>query len=250
MATRTDGRAAGELRETKITPGFLMHAEGSVLIQVGRTHVVCAASVEDRVPPFLRNTGKGWVTAEYGMLPRATSTRTQREATAGKVGGRTQEIQRLIGRSLRAVTNLNALGERTIWVDCDVIQADGGTRTASITGAFVALALALEKLRERDVIRTIPISDYVSATSVGIVDGEPLLDLAYDDDSRADVDMNIVKTGDGRFIEVQGTAEAIPFGRDALMSLLDLADLGIRQLIEKQRAIVGHLIVPRGSFAG
>ena len=239
---RTDLRPHDQLRETAITPDYLMHAEGSVLITAGNTKVICTASVEDRVPGFLRNTGKGWVTAEYGMLPRATSTRMQREASSGKVGGHTQEIQRLIGRSLRAVTNLNALGERTIWVDCDVIQADGGTRTASITGAFVALALALEKLRERDVIRTIPISDYVSATSVGIVDGEPLLDLAYDDDSRADVDMNIVKTGDGRFIEVQGTAEAIPFGRDALMSLLDLADLGIRQLVEKQRAIVGHLV--------
>ena len=239
---RTDLRPHDQLRETTITPDYLMHAEGSVLISAGNTKVICTASVEERVPGFLRNSGKGWVTAEYGMLPRATSTRMQREASSGKVGGRTQEIQRLIGRSLRAVTNLNALGERTIWVDCDVIQADGGTRTASITGAFVALALALEKLRERDVIRTIPIADYVSATSVGIVDGEPLLDLAYDDDSRADVDMNIVKTGDGRFIEVQGTAEAIPFGRDALMSLLDLADLGIRQLVEKQRAIVGHLV--------
>ena len=239
---RSDKRPADQLRDTKLTPHFLEQAEGSVLIEAGRTRVICTASVEDRVPPFLRNTGKGWVTAEYGMLPRATNTRMQREATAGKVGGRTQEIQRLIGRSLRSVTNLPGLGERTIWVDCDVIQADGGTRTASITGAFVALALALEKLRERDVVRTIPISDYVSATSVGIVDGEPLLDLAYDDDSRADVDMNIVKTGDGRFIEVQGTAEAIPFGRDALMSLLDLADLGIRQLVEKQRAIVGHLV--------
>jgi ribonuclease PH len=219
-----------------------MHAEGSVLITAGNTKVICTASIEDRVPGFLRNTGKGWVTAEYGMLPRATSTRMQREASSGKVGGRTQEIQRLIGRSLRAVTNLPALGERTIWLDCDVIQADGGTRTASITGAFVALALAIEKLRERDLVRTIPLSDYVAATSVGIVDGEPLLDLAYDDDSRADVDMNVVKTGDGRFIEVQGTAEAIPFGRDALMTLLDLADLGIRQLVEKQRAIVGHLV--------
>ena len=242
MATRIDGRAATELRQTRITPGFLMHAEGSVLIEVGNTRVVCSASVEDRVPPFLRNTGKGWVTAEYGMLPRATSTRTQREATAGKVGGRTQEIQRLIGRSLRSVANLPALGERTIWIDCDVIQADGGTRTASITGAFVALALACERLRERDAVRVIPISDYVAATSVGIVDGEALLDLAYDDDSRAEVDMNIVKTGDGRFIEVQGTAEALPFGRDSLDMLLDLADAGIRQLIEKQRAIVGHLI--------
>ena len=239
---RSDQRPANQLRETTITPDFTMHAEGSVLICAGHTKVICTASVEDRVPPFLRNQGKGWVTAEYGMLPRATSTRMQREASAGKVGGRTQEIQRLIGRSLRSVTNTQALGERTIWIDCDVIQADGGTRTASITGAFVALALALEKLRDREVIRTIPLSDYVAATSVGIVDGEPLLDLAYDDDSRADVDMNIVKTGDGRFIEVQGTAEAMPFGRDALMSLLDLADLGIRQLVETQAALIGHLV--------
>jgi ribonuclease PH len=178
------------------------------------------------------------------MLPRATNTRMQREASAGKVGGRTQEIQRLIGRSLRAVTNLNAIGERTVWIDCDVIQADGGTRTAAITGAFVALALALGKLRERDVIRAIPLSDYVAAISVGIVDGEALLDLAYDDDSRAEVDMNIVKTGDGRFIEVQGTAEALPFGRDALLNLLDLADHGIKQLVEKQKALVGHLVSP------
>ena len=242
---RSDHRPADELRDTKITPNYLEHAEGSVFIEAGRTKVICTASVEDRVPSFLRNSGKGWVTAEYGMLPRATNTRMQREASAGKVGGRTQEIQRLIGRSLRSVTNTQALGERTIWIDCDVIQADGGTRTASITGAFVALALALEKLRERDAIRTIPLTDYVAAISVGIVGGEPLLDLAYEDDSKADVDMNIVKTGDGRFIEVQGTAEAIPFGRDALLQLLDLADLGIRQLIEKQRAIVGHLIAAR-----
>jgi ribonuclease PH len=240
---RSDNRTPNQLRDTRITPNYLMHAEGSVLIEAGRTKVICTASVEDRVPPFLRNTGKGWVTAEYGMLPRATSTRTQREASAGKVGGRTQEIQRLIGRALRSVSNLAALGERTIWLDCDVIQADGGTRTASITGAFVALALACEKLRERDVLRTIPLSDYVAATSVGIVDGEPLLDLAYDDDSRAEVDMNIVKTGAGRFIEVQGTAEGQPFSRDALNTLLDLAEVGIRQLIDKQRAIVGHLIL-------
>jgi ribonuclease PH len=206
---RSDQRPANQLRDTRLTPNYLPHAEGSVFIEAGRTRVICTASVEDRVPPFLRNTGKGWVTAEYGMLPRATSTRTTREASTGKVGGRTQEIQRLIGRSLRAVTNLTALGERSIWIDCDVIQADGGTRTASITGAYVALALALEKLRERDLIRSIPLSDYVAAISVGIVDGEPLLDLAYDDDSRAEVDMNVVKTGDGRFVEVQGTAEAI-----------------------------------------
>src|SRR6202163_899240 len=191
---RSDNRPANQLRETKLTPHYLEQAEGSVFVESGRTRVICTASVEERVPPFLRNTGKGWVTAEYGMLPRATSTRMQREASAGKVGGRTQEIQRLIGRSLRSVTNTAALGERTIWIDCDVIQADGGTRTASITGAFVALALALEKMRQRDLIRAIPLSDYVAATSVGIVDGEPLLDLAYEDDSRADVDMNFVMT--------------------------------------------------------
>src|SRR5579872_6261917 len=239
---RSDHRPSHELRPTTLTPDYMPNAEGSVFIETGRTRVICTASVEDRVPPFLRNTGKGWVTAEYGMLPRATNTRTQREASAGKVGGRTQEIQRLIGRSLRAVTNLTSIGERTIWIDCDVIQADGGTRTASITGAFVALALAFEKLRARDVIRTIPLSDYVAATSVGIVDGEVLLDLAYEDDSRAEVDMKIVKTGDGRFIEVQGTAEAIPFGRDALLQLLDLADVGIKQLVEKQAALIGHLV--------
>jgi len=239
---RSDNRAPNQLRETTITPHYLPHAEGSVLIEAGRTRVICTASVEDRVPPFLRNTGKGWVTAEYGMLPRATNTRMQREATAGKVGGRTQEIQRLIGRSLRSVTNLPALGERTIWIDCDVIQADGGTRTASITGAFVALALALETLRSRDVLRSIPLLDSVAAISVGIVDGEALLDLAYEDDSRAEVDMNIVKTGDGRFIEVQGTAEGLPFNREALDTLLGLADEGIRQLAERQRAIVGHLV--------
>jgi ribonuclease PH len=239
---RSDKRPADQLRETVLTPNYLPHAEGSVFIEAGRTKVICTASVEERVPGFLRNTGKGWVTAEYGMLPRATSTRTQREAATGKVGGRTQEIQRLIGRSLRSVTNLQAIGERTVWIDCDVIQADGGTRTASITGAFVALALALENMRERDMIRTIPLADYVAAISVGIVDNEPLLDLAYEDDSRAEVDMNIVKTGDGRFIEVQGTAEGAPFGRDALLALMELADSGIKQLVEKQRAIVGHLI--------
>src|SRR6202051_2425499 len=183
---RSDHRPANELRETRLTPNYLEHAEGSVFIEAGRTKVICTASIEDRVPPFLRNTGKGWATAEYGMPPRATSTRTQREASTGKVGGRTQEIQRLIGRSLRSVTNLPALGERTVWIDCDVIQADGGTRTASITGAFVALAPALDGLRKREVLKTIPLSDYVAAISVGIVGGEALLDLAYEDDSRGD----------------------------------------------------------------
>ena len=241
---RSDNRAPEQLRPTILTPHFLEHAEGSVFIEVGRTRVICAASVEDRVPGFLRNTGKGWVTAEYGMLPRATTTRTTREASTGKVGGRTQEIQRLIGRSLRSVTALDAMGERTIWIDCDVIQADGGTRTASITGAFVALVLALRRLMEQGVLKTMPVRDYVAATSVGIVSGRPMLDLAYDEDSVAEVDMNIVKTGDGRFVEVQGTAEALPFGRDALLALLDLADAGIHQLIDKQRAIVGDLRRP------
>ena len=241
MTKRSDSREPGQLRDTRITPSFTMHAEGSVLIEAGRTRVICTASVEDRVPPFLRNTGKGWVTAEYGMLPRATSTRTQREASAGKVGGRTQEIQRLIGRSLRSVARLPELGERTIWIDCDVIQADGGTRTASITGGFVALALALQHMRQKGMIRTIPLSDYVAAISVGVVSGTPMLDLAYDEDSNADVDMNVVKTGDGRFIEVQGTAEGPPFERAELDSLLSLADDGIQQLIAIQKSIVGDL---------
>ena len=239
---RTDGRLADAVRETRITADYTVHAEGSVLIEVGRTKVICTASVEERVPPFLRGTGKGWVTAEYGMLPRATSTRTQREASAGKVGGRTQEIQRLIGRSLRSVTTLTEVGERSIYVDCDVIQADGGTRTAAITGGFVALVLAFEKLRLQAAISRIPITDYVAATSVGVIDGTPLLDLAYDEDSRAEVDMNIVKTSDGRFIELQGTAETKPFDRAGLDALLALGDVGIRQLIEKQRAVVGKIL--------
>ena len=238
---RSDQRLPHQLRPTTITADYLLHPEGSVFIEAGRTRVICTASVEDRVPPFLRNTGKGWVTAEYGMLPRATSTRTQREASAGKVGGRTQEIQRLIGRSLRSVTRLNELGERTIWVDCDVIQADGGTRTASITGGFVALVLALRKLRDAGVLRSIPVQDFVAATSVGVVGGIPMLDLAYEEDSRADVDMNVVKTGDGRFVELQGTAEGPPFERGALDSLMELADGGIRTLVEMQRAVTGPL---------
>jgi ribonuclease PH len=240
--TRIDGRSSSQLRPTTITPGFLAHAEGSVLIEVGRTKVICTASVEDRVPPFLRNQGKGWVTAEYGMLPRATSTRTQREASTGKVGGRTQEIQRLIGRSLRSVAKLNELGERTIWVDCDVIQADGGTRTASITGGFVAMALAMKRMKDLALIKDIPITDYVAATSVGIVDGTALLDLAYEEDSKAEVDMNFVKTGDGRFIELQGTAEGQPFDRRALDALMELADNGIKELIAMQRAVVGDFL--------
>ncbi len=239
---RTDLRQPDQLRPFLLTPGVNVHAEGSVLVEAGRTRVMCTASVEDRVPPFLRGAGKGWVTAEYGMLPRATNTRTQREATAGKVGGRTQEIQRLIGRSLRSVMRLEDLGERTVWLDCDVIQADGGTRTAAITGAFVAMVLALGKLRQADTIKTIPVNDYLAATSVGVVDGTPMLDLAYEEDSRAEVDMNVVQTGGGLFIEVQGTAETQPFDRAALDALLGLAEHGIKQLVARQREIVGEIL--------
>ncbi len=241
ITTRADGRTPLQLRPTTLTPSFTMHAEGSVLIESGRTRVICTASVEDRVPPFMRNSGKGWVTAEYGMLPRATGTRTQREATSGKVGGRTQEIQRLIGRSLRSVMKMQELGERTIWIDCDVIQADGGTRTASITGGFVALVLALQRMRAAGQIKTLPVLDHVAATSVGIVSGTPLLDLAYEEDSRAEVDMNVVKTGDGRFIDVQGTAAGPPFERQALDDLIALADAGIQELVALQRTIVGDI---------
>ncbi|ODS57362.1 MAG: ribonuclease PH [Acidobacteria bacterium SCN 69-37] len=239
---RLDGRTADAVRPTRITPDFTVHAEGSVLIEVGRTKVICTASVEERVPPFLRGAGKGWVTAEYGMLPRATHTRSTREAASGKVGGRTQEIQRLIGRSLRAVVNMVDLGERTIWIDCDVIQADGGTRTAAITGGFVALALALGRLRDRGLLVRVPITHYVAATSVGVVGGTPLLDLAYDEDSKADVDMNVVKISDGRFIELQGTAETQPFDQDELASLLGLANRGIETLFRLQREVVGHIV--------
>jgi ribonuclease PH len=239
---RSDNRRLDELRPTRLTPGFLLHPEGSVLIEAGRTRVICTASIEDRVPPFLRNSGKGWITAEYGMLPRATSTRTTREASTGKVGGRTQEIQRLIGRALRSVARLQELGERTIWIDCDVIQADGGTRTAAITGGFVALALALQRLKQQDIIKRVPLDGYVAATSVGIIAGQPMLDLAYEEDSRADVDMNVVQAGDGRFIELQGTAEADPFAREALDSMLSLAADGIRRLIALQREIVGGFV--------
>ena len=241
-APRFDGRSAAELRDTRITPHYIVHAEGSVLIEAGLTRVICNASVEDRVPPFLRGKGTGWVTGEYGMLPRSTSTRSTRESSAGRVGGRTQEIQRLIGRSLRAVTRLEDLGERTVWVDCDVIQADGGTRTASITGGFVALALALRKLHDSGTIARLPLDDYVAAISVGIVDGLPLADLAYAEDSRAEVDMNVVKTGDGRFIEVQGTAEGQPFDRAALDELLALSSTAIERLVALQREIVGEFL--------
>ena len=232
---RSDARNAEQLRPTRLTPHYLLHAEGSVLIEAGRTRVICTASVEDRVPPFLRGSGKGWITAEYGMLPRATTTRVTREASKGKVSGRTQEIQRLIGRSLRAVSQLEALGERTVWIDCDVIQADGGTRTASITGGFVALVLALQKMREASIIDSMPVQDYVAATSVGVVGGTPMLDLAYEEDSSADVDMNVVKTGDGRFIEVQGTAEREPFSEAQMQAMTTLARKGIDELMLLQR---------------
>ncbi len=239
--TRSDGRTPRDLRPITMTPHFIVHPEGSVLIEAGRTRVICTASVEEKVPPFLRNTGRGWVTAEYGMLPRATNTRSTRESSAGKVGGRTQEIQRLIGRSLRSVTRMADMGERTVWIDCDVIQADGGTRTASITGAFVAMVLAFRKLVAQGTLVRVPVAHQVAAVSVGIVGGVPLLDLAYEEDSRADVDMNVVKTSDGRYIEVQGTAESEPFSRDRLGDMLDLADAGLERLMALQRDIIGPL---------
>jgi len=239
---RPGGRAADELRPVRFTRRYTEHAEGSVLCEFGATRVLCTASVETGVPAFLRNSGKGWLTAEYGMLPRATHTRSPREAARGRQGGRTQEIQRLIGRSLRSVMRLEDLGERTVWLDCDVLQADGGTRTAAITGAFVAMVLALGKLRQADTIKSIPVNDYLAATSVGVVGGTPMLDLAYEEDSRAEVDMNVVQTGSGLFIEVQGTAETQPFDRAALDALLALAEHGIRQLVARQRAIVGEIL--------
>jgi ribonuclease PH len=230
---RTDGRAADELRIVSLTPHYLPHAEGSALIEMGRTRVLCAATIEDRVPPFLRNQGKGWVTAEYAMLPRATSQRTQRE-TRGP-SGRTQEIQRLIGRSLRSVVDMRLLGERTVTLDCDVLQADGGTRTASITGAYVALALACRFLLLEGRVKRNPIIGEVAAVSVGVVGDTAMLDLKYDEDSNAEVDMNIVCTGDGRFIELQGTAEGEPFSRQQMDELLALGAIGIQSLIAMQR---------------
>jgi len=233
---RPDGRGPGELRTVKIITDFIQHAEGSVLIEMGATRVICTASVEDRVPAFLKDTGKGWVTAEYGMLPRSTHTRMEREAARGRVGGRTHEIQRLIGRSLRAVTDLGALGERSVWIDCDVIQADGGTRTASITGAWVALALAVSKLRERGLLERNPLRGAVAAVSAGVIDGVACLDLCYEEDSKAEVDMNFVMTDRGRFVEIQGTAEAAPFSRGQSDRMAALAWAGIRRLLKHQRA--------------
>ncbi len=232
---RSDGRAANQLRTVKMTPGYLPFAEGSVLIEMGLTRVVCAASLEDRVPPFLRNSGQGWITAEYAMLPRATQQRTPRETGRGGPSGRTHEIQRLIGRSLRAIADMKVLGERTLTVDCDVLQADGGTRTAAITGAYVAVALAGQRLIKSGKLSTNLLKMEVAAVSVGIVEQTPLLDLKYDEDSRADVDMNIICTADGRFIEVQGTAEREPFSREQMNQLLALADKGVSELIGIQR---------------
>lgn len=235
---RSDGRSVDQIREVKITPDFISQAEGSVLIELGKTRVICTATVNDGVPTFLKGTGKGWVTSEYGMLPRATEERTPREATRGKQSGRTLEIQRLIGRSLRAITDQQILGERTVWLDCDVIEADGGTRTASITGAFVAFALAMERMVASGMMKKSPIVDTVAAVSVGIVDEEPLLDLCYEEDSRAEVDMNVVMTGAGEYVELQATAEGRPFAAGEMQELLALAATGIGVLGEEQRTVL------------
>jgi len=241
MFYRSDNRSPDQMRPVNITPNFISAAEGSVLIEVGNTRVICTASVDESVPLFMRNSGRGWISSEYSMLPRSTITRTPREVSKGRQSGRTHEIQRLIGRSLRAVTDLSRLGERTIWIDCDVIQADGGTRTASITGAFIALGLALEKLVEAGTLTAVPLRDYVAAVSVGIVDGEILLDLGYEEDSRADVDMNFVMTAGHKMVEVQATAERQVFDEQQLNQMIGLARLGIQQLIPKQQAILGML---------
>jgi ribonuclease PH len=233
---RSDGRKARQLRRVKISTHFIRQAEGSVLIEVGDTRVICTATVEEQVPAFLRETNRGWVTAEYGMLPGSSTPRIQRESARGRVGGRTHEIQRLIGRSLRAVTNLEMVGPRTIWLDCDVIEADGGTRTASVTGAYIALSLAFRRLRAKGQIGADPLTGSVAAVSVGVVDNCALLDLRYDEDSRAEVDMNFVMTGKGKFVEVQGTAEGKPFSKAQLVELTDLASAGIKQLTRLQRA--------------
>jgi ribonuclease PH len=235
---RSDGRGLDKLRKVTITRNYLKYAEGSCLIELGNTRVICTASVEESVPPFLKNSGTGWVTAEYGMLPRSCQTRIKR----GKDSGRTYEIQRLVGRSLRTVTEMKSLGERTIWLDCDVIQGDGGTRTASITGSFIALADALTKIKKAGLINGMPLRDYVAATSVGIVDGNLLLDLAYDEDSKAQVDMNIVMTGKGKFIEIQGTAEREPFSKEQMDKLLLLAQKGVGELVEMQKSLLKDII--------
>lgn len=237
--SRVDGRSHDQIRRTKITRNYTKYAEGSVLIQTGDTKVICTVSVEDGVPYFLRGQNRGWLTAEYSLLPRSTHSRTIRDAARGKIGGRTREIQRLIGRSLRSVIDLNQIGERTIWVDCDVIQADGGTRTASITGAYVALVDAVNYMINEKIVNKSPLNSYMAATSVGIVNGELLLDLCYKEDSQAQVDMNIVMTEDGRIIEIQGTAEKEPFSREEMNTFIDLAERGINGLITKQKESLG-----------
>jgi ribonuclease PH len=238
---RFNGRSSNQARQVKVTKNYIVHPHGSVLFEMGNTRVLCSASVDNKVPSFLRDKGQGWVTAEYSMLPSSTNTRTSREASKGKVSGRTQEIQRLIGRSLRSIINLKKLGERTIWIDCDVIQADGGTRCASITGAFIALMLAMKKLKKDKLIKEIPVRDYVAAISVGVVNGENYLDLDYSEDSEADVDMNIIKTGTGGFVEIQGTAEREPFSDKQMKAMLALADKGIKQLVAIQKKVIGKL---------
>lgn len=229
---RPDGRRNDEIRQIKITKDFIKNADGSVLIEIGQTRVICTASIENKVPPFLKDQKKGWITAEYGMLPRSTPVRMLRESTVGRVGGRTHEIQRLIGRSLRAVVDLEKLGERTIWIDCDVIEADGGTRTASITGGYVAMQEAIKKALATGMLTENPVKDSIAAISVGIINGEPRLDLCYAEDSQAEVDMNIVMTGSGRIVEIQGTAESKPFSKENLFELLNLAEKGIREILK------------------
>jgi ribonuclease PH len=243
MVYRSDNRTPEQMRPVNIVSDFISTAEGSALIELGNTRVICTASVEESVPPWMRNGGKGWITSEYGMLPRSTLTRSPRESARGRVGGRTHEIQRLIGRSLRAVVDLARLGERTIWIDCDVIQADGGTRTASITGAFVALGLAMQKLVEAGTLTHAPIRDFVAATSVGMVDGEIMLDLSYEEDSRAEVDMNFVMTGAKRMVEVQATAEQRAFDEAQLKRMIELAKRGVESLIAKQQAVLSNLLL-------
>jgi ribonuclease PH len=235
---RSNGRKTDELRPVRMIRNYIKHAEGSVLIQLGETRVICTATLEDRVPPFLRNSGRGWVTAEYSMLPRSTKTRTTRESTQGRIGGRTHEIQRLIGRSLRAIMDLNLIGERTFWIDCDVVQADGGTRTAAITGAYVALVDAVEYLRKQVSIPRDPILDSVAAISIGIIEDQILLDLNYEEDSKAEVDCNFVMTGHGRFIEIQGTAEGKPFSKEAYDRMMTLAAQGIDKLTAIQHQVL------------
>ena len=238
---RSDGRKPNQLRPLMITPSYIKTADGSVLIEMGDTRVICTAKLEERVPPFLRNSGKGWITAEYGMLPGSSQQRIGRESSRGKVGGRTHEIQRLIGRSLRSVADLKSLGERSVWIDCDVIQADGGTRTASITGAYIALMEAVRVWRERGILSADPVKDAVAAVSIGIVDGKILLDLCYEEDSKADVDMNFVMTGSGKFIEVQGTAESAPFTKKQMERIAEIAHQGIKELLQAQKKVIAAL---------